>query len=214
MKSTSLQLVLGAAVLAVIFPAASRSEETAHAIARADLEAKIHYCKDCHGQSGQGFSGAYPVPRLAGQTVAYLESKFEVITEHKQDNPTAETFMVPVLGSVDPVIRRGVASHFSNLDPAPASDGPKELVAAGKTIYEAGLPESNVPACATCHGADAKGMEATPRLAGQVNRYTVKVLTNWAKAHSHPTAGDKPVSAHTLTESQVAAVAAFLSYEK
>ncbi|MFY9642171.1 MAG: c-type cytochrome [Rhodomicrobium sp.] len=213
MNATSLKLALPVALLAIVFPQAGSAEETAHAILRANLEAKIHYCKDCHGQSAQGFSGAYPIPRLAGQTVPYLESKFDVMMEHKQDNPTADTFMVPVLGSVDPVLRRAVASHMNGLDPEPASDGPKDLVATGKVIYQAGLPESNVPACAPCHGAGAKGDGTTPRLAGQVYRYAVKVLTNWSKAHGAAT-GVKSASSHNLTEPQIDAVAAYLSYEK
>ena len=71
--------VLAATLLAVVFPAVGCAQEpSAHALARQDLEVKICYCKDCHGQSGQGFSGAHPIPRLAGQTIAYLKSKFQV----------------------------------------------------------------------------------------------------------------------------------------
>ena len=212
--------VLAATLLAVVFPAVGCAQEpSAHALARQDLEAKIHYCKDCHGQSGQGFSGAHPIPRLAGQTIAYLKGKFQVITEHKEDNPTAETFMAPVLGSVDPIITEGVASHFSTLNPPPASDGPQELVTAGKKIYEEGILDANVPACAACHGPDAKGVDQNPRLAGQVYRYTLNVLMNWHKAHAKnppaegPLAG-KSANAHSLTQPQVEAVAAFLSHQK
>jgi len=141
--------------------------------------------------------------------IAYLKSKFQVITEHKEDNPTAETFMAPVLGSVDPIITEGVASHFSTLNPPPAGDGPKELVTAGKKIYEEGVPEASIAACASCHGADAKGVDQNPRLAGQVYRYTIKVLTNWQKAHA-----GKGTNAHNLTNPQIEAVAAFLSHQK
>ena len=213
-----IDLRLVAALLAIVFPVTGYAQEpSAHALARQDLEAKIHYCKDCHGQSGQGFSGAHPIPRLAGQTIAYLKGKFQVITEHKEDNPTAETFMAPVLGSVDPIITEGVASHFSTLNPPPASDGPQELVTAGKKIYEEGILDANVPACAACHGPDAKGVDQNPRLAGQVYRYTLNVLMNWHKAHAKnppaegPLAG-KSANAHSVTQPQVEAVAAFLSH--
>src|SRR6516165_4429484 len=36
-----------------------------------DVQAKISYCKDCHGVSAQGFNGYYPIPRLAGQQPDY-----------------------------------------------------------------------------------------------------------------------------------------------
>jgi len=72
MANIGLRLALSAALLSIVFPAVGCAQEaSAHALARKDLEAKIHYCKDCHGQSGQGFSGAHPIPRLAGQTIAY-----------------------------------------------------------------------------------------------------------------------------------------------
>ena len=63
--------------------------------------------------------------------------------------------------------------------------------------------------CASCHGADAKGVDQNPRLAGQVYRYTIKVLTNWQKAHA-----GKGTNAHNLTNPQIEAVAAFLSHQK
>ncbi len=177
MKGIDLRLALPAVMLAILFPAASSAQDTsAHS---RDVEAKIAYCKKCHGQSGQGLAAAYSVPRLAGQTVPYLEAKFGIISEHKRDNVTAETFMVPVLGSVDPAIRNAVATYFHGLDPAPAGGGQKDLIPEGKKIYEAGVPEANVPACNSCHGPDAKGSDTAPRLAGQIYPYSVKVLTNW-----------------------------------
>jgi cytochrome c553 len=209
MKGTTMLWALPAFALVAAVSGTSRADEaTRHVIARQDLEAKIHYCKDCHGQLGQGFRGSYPVPRLAGQSVEYLESKFEVITEHKQDNATAETFMVPVLGSVDPMIRRAVASHFNGLDPAPVGGAPKELIPEGKKIYEAGIPEANVPACVSCHGPDAKGVGATPRLAGQIYPFTIKVLTNWAKERGKTGIA---LNEHRLTDNQTSEVAAYLS---
>lgn len=212
MKSTGLRLALSAGLLAVVFPAASRAEDSA---SKQTIESKIRYCKDCHGQQGQGFPGAYPVPRLAGQNIAYLESKIEVITEHKRDNPTAETFMAPVLGSVDPAIRRAVVSSLSALNPPPAGPGPQSLVAAGRRIYEDGVSRDNVPACANCHGPDGKGSGAVPRVAGQIYPYAVKVLTHWAIINrEHDREGGAAVKSeieHKLTQSEIEAVAAYIS---
>lgn len=52
----------------------------------------------------------------------------------------------------------------------------------GKNIYENGKPDAGVPACATCHGDKAMGMDAmgTPRLANVGYVYIVKQLTNFA----------------------------------
>ncbi len=207
MKRIGLRFALpAAAILALAVPAYAESgfEHSK------DVEAKIAYCKKCHGQMGQGIAAAYSVPRLAGQTIPYLEAKFGIISEHKRDNATAETFMVPVLGSVDPAIRKAVATHFHGLEPAPAGGGKKELIPEGKKIYEAGIPAAGIPTCTGCHGVDAKGSEMTPRLAGQIYAYTVKVLTNWSIINKEQEGVKAPIE-HQLTEAQIAAVASYLS---
>ena len=52
-----LRAALLATVLAALSPAPARAD---------DIQAKISYCKDCHGPSAQGYRG-FPIPRLAGQ---------------------------------------------------------------------------------------------------------------------------------------------------
>jgi cytochrome c553 len=211
MKRTCVRLALPAVLLAAILPAASYAEDNA---ANKTIEAKIHYCKDCHGQQGQGFSGAYPVPRLAGQTRAFLESRIDVITEHQRDNPTTEAFMAPALGSVAPDIRKAVLDHFTTLNPPPAAPGPKELIPAGKKLYDEGVASEDVPACGSCHGPDAKGLDKAPRLAGQINPFVVKVLSHWAiinKERAREGGGAVKGGAHKLTEQQIEAVAAYVS---
>ena len=71
-------------------------------------------------------------------------------------------------------MRTALAEHFSDLNPKPIGGAPRELVAAGKAIYEEGVPDANVPACAACHGPEAKGSGPIPRLAGQLNPYIIK----------------------------------------
>ena len=93
----------------------------------------------------------------------------------------------------------------------------RELAASGKKIYEEGIPSANVPPCANCHGADAKGNGPFPRLAGQLDDYILIKLVNWSKERGQdPAKPDtsaimEPI-AHSLTESQIAPVAAYLSY--
>ena len=54
-----------------------------------------------------------------------------------------------------------------------------ELLAEGKKIYTEGIPAQNVPACASCHGPNAQGAGAFPRLAGQHTDYLVAQLTGF-----------------------------------
>ena len=108
-----------------------------------------------------------------------------------------------------------LATKFRDFNPKPLGGGPKELVAKGKNLQD-GVPEANVAACAACHGPKALGHEEIPRLAGQLYPYLIKELTNWSKERGqNPAKPDTsfimaPV-AHSLTRSQVDAVAAYLS---
>jgi cytochrome c553 len=110
-----------------------------------------------------------------------------------------------------------LAGHFKDLDPKPLGGNPKELAATGKKIYEEGLPGADIPPCSSCHGPEAKGDGPFPRLAGQLDDYIVKKLANWSKERGQdPVKPDtsaimEPI-AHKLTEPQIAAVAAYLSY--
>lgn len=89
-------------------------------------------------------------------------------------------------------------------------------MATGERIFQNGVPEDNIAACAACHGPDATGSEQIPRLAGQLYPYVVKVLANWSTERgqnpANPDASTimKPV-AHSLTRPQIEAVAAYVN---
>src|ERR1700680_3000081 len=210
----SLQTVLLTAAFAIVVSAAAHAEGKATpAVPKQELEAKIAYCKTCHGVSGQGFRGAFPMPRLAGQQPEYLENQLQAFIDRRRTNPV----MFNVAHVLSPSMLTALGAHFKDLNPKPLGGAPKELVAAGKKIYEDGVPSAEVPACASCHGPEAKGADAFPRLAGQLHDYVGKKLLNWSKERGQdPAKPDtsaimEPI-AHNLTEAQVKAVAAYLSY--
>jgi cytochrome c553 len=177
-----------------------------------DIQAKISYCKDCHGVSAQGFNGYFPIPRLAGQQPVYLENQLRAFIEHRRTN----NIMFNVAHSLSPAMVDALAGHFASLHPPPIGGGPRQLVATGRKIFEDGMPEVNIAACAACHGPDATGSGQIPRLAGQLYPYLIKTLNNWGKERGrNPTVPDasaimSPV-AHSLNRSQIEAVAAFVS---
>jgi cytochrome c553 len=45
-----------------------------------------------------------------------------------------------------------------------------------RAIYQSGLPERGVPACASCHGEAARGTGTVPRLSGQHPQYLFRQL--------------------------------------
>src|ERR1700693_857679 len=212
----SLQTVLLTAAFAIVVSAAARAEDKGNAaVPKQELEAKIAYCKTCHGVLGQVFRGAFPMPRLAGQQPEYLENQLQAFIDRRRTNPV----MFNVAHVLSPSMLTALATHFKDLNPKPlgGADAPKELVAAGKKIYEEGVPSAEVPPCATCHGPEAKGADAFPRLAGQLNDYVAKKLLNWSKERGQdPAKPDnsaimEPI-AHGLSAAQVQAVAAYVSH--
>src|SRR6202790_3027898 len=210
----SLQTVLLTATIAIVASASAHAEDKGKAdFSQPELQAKIAYCKTCHGVSGQGFRGAVPMPGLGGKHPEYLVNQLQAFIERRRTNPV----MFNVAHVLSPSMLTALGAHFKDLNPKPLGGAPKELVAAGKKIYEDGVPSAEVPACASCHGPEAKGADAFPRLAGQLHDYVGKKLLNWSKERGQdPAKPDtsaimEPI-AHNLTEAQVKAVAAYLSY--
>src|SRR5215813_5370052 len=135
MKIISLPLALPAAVLAIVFAGTGQAQERGGSVSRTDLDAKIQYCKTCHGLSGQGFRGAYPMPRLAGQQPEYLENQLRAFIERRRTNPV----MFNVAHVLSPSMATALAAYFKNLDPKPLGGSPRELAATGKRIYQQGF---------------------------------------------------------------------------
>jgi cytochrome c553 len=198
------------AVLATALTAA-RAEDSA--VSQKDVQAKLAYCEVCHGVAAQGFHGYYPIPRLAGQQTEYLQNQLQAFVEHRRTN----NIMFNVGHVLSPAMIAALAANFRDLDPKPLGGGPKDLVDAGKQIFQDGVAATNIPACASCHGADAKGNGPFPRLAGQLFDYVTSKLTNWDKERGqNPQKPDtsavmEPI-AHGLSQPQIKAVAAYLSY--
>jgi len=206
MKIVGHHSVLRSAILALaLLPALSIA-------GRADeLQAKLLYCKTCHGLSGQGYRGYFPMPRLAGQQPQYLENQLRAFIERRRTNP----IMANVAHALSPSMVSALAEHFRHLDPRPIGGAPRQSVSTGKRIFDDGIPEANVPACSACHGTDGRGQNEIPRLAGQLYEYTVGQLTGWAKVRGQGSAVDTSAimapTAHNLTRSQIEAVAAYVS---
>jgi cytochrome c553 len=210
-RATGVRLMLHIAVLAVALPASGHAQERMAAARVGGLEAKLEYCKTCHGLSGQGYIGWFAMPRLAGQQPEYIEAQLRAFIERRRTNP----IMTNVAHALSPSMVTALANHFRHLDPPPFGGAPRGSTALGKKIFEDGLPESNVPACSACHGPDGHGQNEIPRLAGQLYPYMVGQLTGWSKVRGQGTAVDTSAimapTAHNLTRSQIEAVAAYVS---
>jgi cytochrome c553 len=152
------------------------------------------------------------MPRLAGQQPEYIANQLQAFIERRRTNPV----MFNVAHVLDPEMVKALAGYFKDLNPKPLGGGSKELVPEGKKIFEEGVPSANLPPCASCHGPDAKGADAFPRLAGQLPDYIYRKLTNWDKERGQKK--DQPDNseimqpiAHDLSEAQIKSVASYVS---
>jgi cytochrome c553 len=213
MKVNGLASALLTAILIAGFSAPSLAEDKGTPVSAQELKAKTDYCKTCHGLSGQGFRGSFPMPRLAGQQPEYVKNQLQAFIDRRRTNPV----MFNVSHVLTPAMLTALSTYFKELNPKPLGGASKESLAVGKKIYEEGIPAAEVPPCASCHGPDAKGADAFPRLAGQLHDYIIRKLTNWDKERGQDKANPdnsaimQPI-AHNLTEAQIKAVAAYLSY--
>ena len=216
MKLMSLRFALQTTVFAVVASAGgaeSAGADPTMSLGRGNAEAKIEYCMDCHGPSGQGYRGFLTMPRLAGQTTEYLESQLRAFLEGRRDRNLF--IRMATVHGLNPATRAALAARFRHLNPPPFGGAPRQLAATGARIYEEGIPEANVPACLACHGPDAQGQDEIPRLAGQLFSYTTKTLSNWSKERSqNPASAVMVPIARNLTRSQIDAIAAYVSYLK
>jgi cytochrome c553 len=176
-----------------------------------DIGVKLEYCMSCHGLSAEGYRGHLVMPRLAGQQPQYIEDQLRAFSERRRVDPV----MANVSHGLTPEIVHELARRLRALDPPPFGGAPKASIALGRSIYETGLPDSNIPACSACHGSEGKGGGAIPRLAGQLYWYTVKSLSNWSR--EHPQGREKDIASimaqtsHNLNSQQMSAIAAYVS---
>jgi cytochrome c553 len=166
-------------------------------------------CASCHGPRGDSISPAFP--KIGGQRAEYLETQLKAFRDRTRADPMAQAYMWGMTSQLGDEMITKLAGFYSGQKPAPGRAGDSKLVQAGKAIYEGGIPQAKVPACATCHGQNAEGNATFPRLAGQHAEYLVKQLVLFKSSQR---AGGNAVLMHNISAGmsfdQMQAVAAFL----
>ena len=200
MKCTRLKLAILAIVGFAVWPAAGGAESLA-----------VRNCTWCHGASAQGYA---PAPRLAGQRPAYIESQLASFRDRTRDAPFSRLYMWGAAANLSRQRVRDLAIYFSSLRPQAADDGDKTLVATGRSIYELGLPDSNIVACVACHGPNAEGIREIPRLGGLAYSYLERRLEQWNEGYHGAVSRPMPDIASRLSLNQVKALASYLSFLK
>ena len=201
-------LALAAAVaLAAGCSTIDRSRDIGNpAVSGATLAAQV--CSNCHGVDGNATSPNFP--RLAGQPEAYLALQLKSFRSHGRYDPAGFEYMWGLSRALTDAQIDGLAAYFHAQTPKPNPAGGGMLTDAGKAIFNEGLPDQHVPACVSCHGANAEGHDQFPRLAGQHADYVVKQLIVFQRSDERPEGAVMKVVAHELRPAQIAEIAAYV----
>ena len=161
-------------------------------------------CFTCHGIRGQGDGAG--VPRLAGLDAGYLQHQLEAYADGRRQDES----MRWIARRLTETERLRVAHYYAGLPWSPVAS--RRLQPAPQ-IFLAGDRERGVPACASCHGPDGRGIgSGIPPLAGQPAPYIAQQLELWrrGKRRSDPD-GVMLEIARSLTSEEISAVAAYVS---
>lgn len=164
-------------------------------------------CVACHGVHGDSKSPMFP--KLNAQTPDYLVAQLKGFRQHVRGESDARSYMWAIASQLDDATVASLADYYSQQAPTPGAAGDAALVAQGRKIFEQGLPDKGVPACASCHGAEGHGNGQFPRLAGQHADYILRQI----QVFQNGTRANAPVMtavSHTLGVDDAKAVAAFL----
>ncbi len=131
-------------------------------------------CIFCHGEKGEASNPIYP--RLAAQNREYMERqlklfrsgarKSDIMNEQAADLKDEEIAALAAWFAVQPPQAHKLADD----------DWERKLWEVGRYVFLYGDPFADIAPCMTCHGKDARGSRALPRLAGQHRKYIVNQL--------------------------------------
>jgi cytochrome c553 len=176
------------------------------------LAQRLLACTACHGAEGRASNEGY-LPRIAGKPAGYLYNQLLNFREGRRPNAAMARLVAPL----SPAYLRQIAEHFAAQDapyPSPQTrNAPADVLAAGERLVRQGDSNRQLPACASCHGANLMGMQpATPGLLGLPRDYVVSQLGAWRTGSRRALTPDCMAHlAHALTPKDIHAVSTWLS---
>jgi cytochrome c553 len=157
-------------VAALVTTSAFASTPTAGPASKGDPKAAesivTSVCAACHTATGNSTTAANP--KLAGHNAEYIRKQLRDFKAGDRKNPV----MAGVVAKLSEQDMDNLAAYFSAQEPKAGTSKNQELALLGEKIYRGGVLGAGVPACASCHGAQGKGIPTQfPRLAGQHSDY-------------------------------------------
>jgi cytochrome c553 len=184
--------MLGAAMLFVAASPAVAADATA-------TEKKAALCAACHGPNGNSTIPANP--SLAGQPSQFITTQLIMFREGRRKDPQ----MSPIAATLSNADINEFGKYFSAQKPAP----PTRKLDPAKAAEGRQLADKFN--CTACHGADLKGVQHIPRLAGQQMDYLRTQLRGFKAGTRFDMDGNMTSAAQPLSEKDIEVLAESLS---
>ena len=156
-------------------------------------------CESCHGL--QGRSAVPDTPSLAGQPKQFITTQLVMFREGNRKN----AIMNPIAAPLSNAEVSALGSYFS----AQAAEPAGKPLDAGAAAAGRGVAEKL--GCVTCHGAELKGQQHIPRLAGQQAEYLRTQLLGFKAGTRFDMDGNMTAAAQALTPADIETLASYLS---
>ena len=208
MKTASITLAL---ILAALSVGCTTTKERSRNLADPSVSGKVlalQVCSNCHGIDGNSINPNFP--RLSGQQEQYFIAQLKEFKSHDRLDPAGFEYMWGLSRQLTDQQIKDLAAYFAEQKSTPVVSTDAKLAGDGKQIFDKGVPTLNIPACATCHGAEGRGAGSFPRLANQHADYLVKQLKVFQRTDQRPEGSVMKLIAHSLTEQDMEAVASYL----
>jgi cytochrome c553 len=192
---------------AAILLAATAAQAQGNPTETDQVRRAVQVCASCHGAEGR--SKERLSPSLAAQKRDYTIRQLKDFRDQARSETDIQAYMwgISALLSDDTVV--GLADYYAAQTPrAPKTMNPR-LEAAGKRLYEKGLPAKGVRPCTQCHGDSAEGAAGFPRLAGLHADYVFRQLRAF-RTPLRPHGVLMRNESQALTEAQLRALSAYV----
>lgn len=166
-------------------------------------------CAACHGADGNSVIPSNP--SIAGQNQKYFIEQMNLFIKGNQggrDNPIMHAIAMGL--SAEQI--KQLADYFAQQKAKIGAADP-QYVPLGQRIYQGGIRDQQIPACAACHGPKGEGNQESgfPSLQGQHAAYTIAQLEAYKKgSRQGDVNGMMTGVAKQLSKEDMQAVASYL----
>jgi cytochrome c553 len=171
----------------------------AAAVAADAQREKAAPCEACHGVEGR--SSTADVPSLAGQPKQFITTQLVMFREGNRKNAVMNALAAPLSNAEI----NELGGYFAAQSPAPAG---RTLAGNDAAAARALTEKLN---CVQCHGAELRGQQHIPRLAGQQADYLRTQLVGFKAGTRFDMDGNMTAAAQALTAADIDTLANYLS---